>query len=708
MSTEFSLSGQPFSPAPDAASGPGPGPDSNPASSEAGPDPIASVVPPSGLDRTLTPDDVERLFRLFLGRPVDHDGFKADKVASGQTVEGLVSELIHSLEFAMRMVPTATETFDGGAFRVPDHLRHSATRPRQVLLIGSCALDPFHDQIVSREPGTSFTRIVFNNGSVLPPITAEEASDIDFQLVQLPIRAVMPEHMYLNDGISEESAKCWFDLSKQLLMMNLDAAIAYARDHGVQTFVMNFLTPQQNPLGRLQDPYSYRNPVFYVSELNRVLWDAIGRHRDMFLIDAEQISACLGKRYIQDDSVVHLNHGSTLNDIAMTGDAARIEPLGDVRGIYGERVNNFNFAVYQEALSAFRSIRQIDAVKLVVFDLDDTLWRGVAAEKMESVDFGMTEGWPLGILEAASFLMKRGILIAIVSKNDEANVVEVWKDLYEHRFPLANFVIRKINWESKAQNVADIIRQANIGPEAVLFVDDNPVERAHVRERFPEIRVIDRPVAEWRRILLWSAELQPTVITQEGLERAATIRGKAKRDEHAATMDQASFLRDLQLRVSPSIVSATDVPRFSRCLELVNKTNQFNTNGRRWTEAECAALFASGGYMLALSVQDRYANYGLTCIAICRGSEILQYVMSCRVFGMELERAAIALASEHIRRDGPTDVTASLSPTGRNQLTQDLFQRLSFAPEESDGQRWRLATGVGIAMPDHVETVATD
>ena len=699
MSTELPLSGQSSSSAPDAASGPD--------ADNTGPAPIASAIPPSGLDRTLTPDDVERLFGLFLGRPVDHDDFKADKVASGQTVEGLVSELLHSLEFNMRMVPSTAETFDGGAFRVPNHLRHSATKPRRVLLIGSCALDPFHDQIVSREPGTSFTRIVFNNGSVLPPITAQEARDIDFQLVQLPIRAVMPEHMYLNDGISEESAKCWFDLSKQLLTMNLDAAIAYARDNGVQTFVMNFLTPQQNPLGRLQNPYSYRNPVFYVSELNRVLWDAIGRHRNMFLIDAEQISACLGKRYIQDDSVVHLNHGSTLNDIAMTGDEARIEPLGDVRGIYGEQVNNFNFAVYQEAMSAFRSIRQLNAIKLVVFDLDDTLWRGVAAEKMESIDFGMTEGWPLGILEAASFLMKRGILIAIVSKNDEANVVDIWKELYEHRFPLGNFVIRRINWESKAQNVADIIRQANIGPEAVLFVDDNPVERAHVRERFPEIRVMDRPVAEWRRILLWSAELQPAVVTEEGLERAATIRGKAQRDEHAATMDQAGFLRDLQLRVSPSIISATNVPRFLRCLELVNKTNQFNTNGRRWTEAECAALFASGGYMLALSVQDRYANYGLTCIAICRGSEILQYVMSCRVFGMELERTAIALASGHIRRTAAADVTASLSPTGRNQLTQNLFQRLGFEPDGGDG-RWRLATGTDIAIPDHVEMVAAD
>ncbi|MGI4802862.1 MAG: hypothetical protein ACRYG8_54290, partial [Janthinobacterium lividum] len=239
-------------------------------------------------------------------------------------MEGLTGEIVNSLEFNRRYLPTP-ELFDGGIFRVPDRLSRSRLKPRRVLLIGSCAFDPFHDQIVSREPATRFTKITFNNGSTLPPITAEEAREIDFQLIQLPIRAVMPEQIYLNDCFSEESARSWFDLSRQLMLQNLEAAVAYARDHGVQTFVMNFLTPQQNPLGRLQNPYSYRNPIFYVSELNRALWEVIDQHHDTFLIDAEQISACLGKRYIQDDSVLHLNHGSTLGTIGTAEDEARLE-----------------------------------------------------------------------------------------------------------------------------------------------------------------------------------------------------------------------------------------------------------------------------------------------------------------------------------------------------------------------------------------------
>lgn len=663
----------------------------------------------SGLDQRLLADDVERLFALLLGRSVDHDGFKAEKVASGQTVEGLMGELVNSLEFNRRFLPIG-ETFDGGTFRIPDRLDQSLEKPRRVLLIGSCAFDAFHTHVESREPATKFTKITFNNGSILPVLSAEEAREIDFQLVQLPIRAVMPEHMYLNDGFSEESAKCWFDLSRQLMLQNLEAAVAYARDHGVQTFVMNFLTPQQNPWGRLQNPYSFRNPIFYISELNRVLWEVIEQHHNTFLIDAEQISACLGKRYIQDDSVIHLNHGSTLGDIGMTADEARLETIGDVPFLYGERVSNFNVAVYREALSAYRSTRQINAIKLVVFDLDDTLWRGIAAEQIDSLEFGMTEGWPLGILEAASFLMKRGILIAIVSKNDESNVIRIWKELYESRFPLNNFVIRKINWASKAENISEILEQVNVLPEAVLFVDDNPVERARVRERFPAMRMMDAPVAEWRRILLWSSELQPVVVTEEGQQRAATIRGKGERDAQAATMDQASFLRDLQLRVSPAVITTTNAPRFARCFELINKTNQFNTNGRRWNEVELAKLFADGGFLLTLSAQDRYANYGLTCIAVCSGSEILQYVMSCRVFGMELEQAAIALAVVRLRRTATVDVTTTVEPTGKNMLALDLFRRLGFADDNhgAAGPRWRLPAATAIPLPDHIAVVASD
>ena len=667
--------------------------------------PLGAVAPAprfdtaqSGLDQTASPADIERLFQAFFQEPIEDRGFAAAKSRAGLTVLQMVEELLHAPAFWHRMY--ASKTMSGGEFRTPQALAQPVLKPRRVLLVGSCATDVFYEQVARRERGTRFEKITFNNGSVLPPLSADAAAEIDFQVVQLPIRAIMPEHMYLGGALDEAQSKSWFEVSRSLLQMNFEAATAYHREHHLQTFVLNFPTPQQNPLGRLQNPYAYSNPVFYVGELNRELYALVQQNRDMHLIDADQISSGLGKRFIQDDSVSHLNHGSTLTHIGMAGDEARIEPVGDAPQLYSARVADFNGAVYDEVLAAYRSIRQHGAIKLVIFDLDDTLWRGVAAEQLDALDISMTEGWPLGVLEAASFLLKRGVLVSIVSKNDEENVVKAWNALYEHRFPLDSFVGRQINWEPKVANIQRILELVNVGADATLFVDDNPAERARVREGLPGIRLLEGPVAEWRRHLLWSAELQPPVITEESLGRASSIRAKAVRDDQSRRLSRDDFLEELDLKITPTVVSSRAAPAFARCLELINKTNQFNTTGRRWTEPELERLFAAGGWLLALSVRDRHADYGLTGVAICEGAQIVQYVMSCRVFGLGVEDAAVALACARLRQAGGSELGGRISATERNHLSLDLFQRFGFA-DMGEGQ-WKLAADVAPAVPAHI------
>ena len=666
--------------------------------------PLGAIAPPSAvesttsaLDQRASAEDIKRLFQAFLQKPFDSMGFAQTKSRSGVTILHMVEELLHSAEFWGHF--STAKTMPGGEFRTPQKLAEPVLKPRRVLLVGSCATDVFHEQIVLREPATRFEKITFNNGSILPPLSAAAAAEIDFQIIQLPIRAIMPEQMYLSGALNEVQAKSWFDVSKSLLEINFEAAAAYHRDHHLQTFVLNFSTAQQNPLGRLQNPYAYSNPVFYVSELNRELYALCSQNRDMHLIDVEQISSSLGKRFVQDDSVTHLNHGSTLSNIGLAADEARIEPVGDVPGLYSARVADFNGAIYDDVLAAYRSIRQHGAIKLVIFDLDDTLWRGVAAERLDDLDISMTEGWPLGVLEAASFLVKRGILVSIVSKNDEENVVKAWDALYENRFPLETFVGRQINWNSKTENIQRILELANVGADATLFVDDNPAERARVRDGVPGIRLLDGPVAEWRRQLLWSAELQPPVITEESVGRTSTIRAKSARDQESQKLSREAFLDLLDLKITTGIVMSRAAPQFARCLELINKTNQFNTTGQRWTEPELERLFGDAGWLLSLSVRDRHATYGLTGVAICRGAEILQYVMSCRVFGLGVEDAAVALACERIRQHGGSEISGRIAATERNHLSLDLFQRLGFT--DAGAGLWRLPSDVAPAVPTH-------
>ena len=649
------------------------------------------------LEKAASAEDVKRLFGAFFQTGAVDQSFADMKRRSGISIIGLVEELIHSPEVWIRL--HEAKTMSGGSFRVPSTLKREGMIPDRVLLIGSCAIDIFYDQLLQRSGRTCFTKITFNNGSTLPPLANEEAVAIDFQLVQLPIRAIMPEQMYLNGHVSEQTARSSFAVSRSLLRINFDAASSYNLDHGVQTFFLNFLTPQQNALGRLQDPYCYSNPIYYVAQLNRELCELVRSRRNMYYIDADQISSGLGKRFIQDDSVSHLNHGSTLSNIGM-GSEGRIEPIGDVPALYSARVKDFNQAVYDEILAAFRSIRQHGAIKLVIFDLDDTLWRGVAAERADDLGIDMTEGWPLGLLEAASFLHKRGILISIVSKNDDSNVVDAWNALYEHRFSLDNFVGRQVNWGSKVENILKVLELTNVGADATLFVDDNPVERERVRQALPEIRVLEGPLAEWRRQLLWSAELQPPVITDESLGRTASIRAKATRDDEGRQLSRDDFLDRLGLAVTPSTIVARSDPGFARCLDLINKTNQFNTTERRWTEAELERLFQAGGWLLALSVKDRYAAYGVTAVAVCQGAQIVQFVMSCRVFGLGVEDAALALATSRLRSAGAAEPEGRISATDRNHLSTGLYGRLG-VEDQGDG-RWRRPAGTAVPAPSHV------
>src|SRR5205085_3701358 len=158
-------------------------------------------------------------------------------------------------------------------------------------------------------------------------------------------------------------------------------------------------------------------------------------------------------------------------------------------------------------------------------DLDDTLWRGVAAEQAEQTElYGLPrEGWPLGFIEALMFLKQRGVLLGIVSKNDEARVRAIWQRIYGDLIQMEDFAVRKINWQPKADNIEAILDEVNLLPKSVVFIDDNPVERAAVTAAFPEMRVLGANPYLWRRILLWAPETQVAALTTASATRTEMV-----------------------------------------------------------------------------------------------------------------------------------------------------------------------------------------
>ena len=160
-------------------------------------------------------------------------------------------------------------------------------------------------------------------------------------------------------------------------------------------------------------------------------------------------------------------HGTSLSDGDHDLDQNRLQPTVPMQQHFVARWLEFYEAMLHEVFAMYRTARQLDAVKLVAVDLDDTLWRGVAAEGT----LGAAEGWPMGFMETLLYLKKRGIILAIVSKNDEKTALGLWDKLYESRFSIRNFAATRIDWNPKSINVGEIIKAVNVLPGSVLFVD---------------------------------------------------------------------------------------------------------------------------------------------------------------------------------------------------------------------------------------------
>ena len=468
------------------------------------------------------------------------------------------------------------------------------------------------------------------------------------------------------------------------------------------TFVCNFLVPQQNPMGRLLPRYDLRNPVYFVEELNRRLDAAVRARPNAHVLDIDAVSATFGRMYHQDDSVWVTAHGSYFADYDVGQDQHRITPPRPLSEVYAFRPSEFLWSVVNELEALYRSVRQLDQVKLVVFDLDDTLWRGVPAETGE---FGSAEGWPLGLMEALTFLKARGVLLALLSKNDEARITALWDGHFLGRLTLDDFAVRRVNWRPKAENMAEILEATNLLPRSVVFVDDNPVERAAMAEAYPDMRILGEEPLHLRRILLWAAETQTATITNESAARTAMVQAHGERSAARRKLSREEFLATLELMVTPGVITDVTTPGFGRALELLNKTNQFNTTGRRWSHAELAALFADGGRLMTFEVADRFSRYGLVGVIVIEGATLAQMVMSCRVVGLDVELAMLAEACRTLTAEGRERIVALAQDTDANLLSRDLFARAGFEAGE-DG--WTRSLSEPAAAPAHVALVAAD
>lgn len=465
------------------------------------------------------------------------------------------------------------------AYRTPTDLKVTETPIKRVLVVGSCGVAGFPEYVPVAHRGAAADYVINNNGSDLPSDPPAPISSYDFQLVQIALRSILPDATLFRMPPDTDGCRRVFNETIGRLRFCLQQEMKWNREHGILTFVMGFLKPQQNPMGRLLPRDDIRNLVYFVEQVNVELRKLVAAYSNAYVVEMDDVVSSIGRRHFQDDVLWPTNHGAALGDNDVPADPNRLVKPTPPSELFALQTYEGMRAIWAEVEAMYRTARQVDAVKMVIMDLDDTLWRGVAAENQDVVPH--MEGWPLGVAETLLWLRKRGVVLAIASKNDASTVERLWERMYWGSLTLDDFPIRRINWDSKILNIEQIMKTASLLPRNVVFIDDNPAEREAVKAAFPEIRVLGAELYTVRRALLWSAETQVPAVTMESAKRNEMMQAQVQREEARAVMSPEEFIKSLNVVIDTHVIGDTKDPQFARAFELINKTNQYNTTGRR-------------------------------------------------------------------------------------------------------------------------------
>jgi FkbH-like protein len=543
--------------------------------------------------------------------------------------------------------------------------------------------------------------ILLNNFDLAPEIPTAQAAQYDLQILHLPLRTILGNaYFHLpDDGTQHEE---FLRRTQDYLARYLANVLKLNTEHKLLTFVLGFMVPQQNPLGRFQPRYDLRNIVHFIERLNMFLAAEVARHENAHFIDTDQVSSSIGKKSCQDDAVWSFTHGTTLSDGDHDHDLHRIEPPMSMQHHYSARWLEFFQALLHEVFAMYRTVKQQDTVKLVAVDLDDTLWRGVAAEGT----LGVLEGWPMGLMETLLYLKKRGILLAMISKNEEQFILSNWHTIVQGQMALTDFAVHKINFRSKVENLAEILREVNLRPQNAVMIDDHPVERAAIQAGLPGVRVLGSHLYYLKRILLWSPETQQPVITREAGRKTEMVHAQLQRESARTTLSHQEFLQTLGLRVSLSVLHDTKHLNISRALELFHKTNQFNTTGARYTLEQCHQHFVAGRRLYVLQAEDRFTQYGLIGAAWVQQNCIHHLVLSCRALGLGIEDAFLAHLAQRLALEKATVMLGQLQPTEANTACRLLYSRNGFVQAQENPILWSRPLALPLVVPPHIALAA--
>jgi FkbH-like protein len=571
------------------------------------------------------------------------------------------------------------------------------------LLLGTCSTGAFVDGAIRN--GHRVDHMLYD-GRFDNPIP-KHLESYDGVLIGLTMR-------YIVDDAGVRGNDLWYlrlteeDQLQELLdkackIIDQNVADLQRKLEGKPVFYVSFLEQSFNAPGLLLPRYSLKNPAYFTQKLNEHLSRAVANHPGAYFFDLNELASWVGKWALQDDKLSSTMHANYMSNWDYGHDENRIvkpRPAMDIFGSHGPN-QRFNDLIWERLSDCIKVLRKTDSVKIAIVDLDDTMWRGIAAEG-EGYDYELLEGWPIGFVEALLYFKNRGGLLAICSKNDHEVTAANFKKIWGDKITLEDFASVKINWNPKSENIRQILREVNLLAESAIMIDDNPREIDEIQAGVPGIRILGTNHYDWRRLLLMAPETQVEKVTAESRQKTELIRALQQREEDRSRMSRDEWLASLGVTLRYFVVRSVEHPHFSRLFELINKTNQFNTTGKRWGMDEITKHFADGGEAILVSSKDRTAENGIISVCLIKGEEIVQTVMSCRVFGLGIEHSLARFAQESILRRNEV-VKASLIDTGKNFSCHSYFADVGFTENNGHWETRSVSVHPAWIRHDYIE-----
>ncbi|MEE8302302.1 MAG: HAD-IIIC family phosphatase [Candidatus Tectomicrobia bacterium] len=539
------------------------------------------------------------------------------------------------------------------------------------------------------EPIEPFLKYHLLRAGICPAITYGAYGTITQELLaeDAPLRKHAPDFIVfalMLDTLDPSFGNAHWTAEKAIEQLEGMLDLAMAKTRGL--IALNTFFPPFYALHGLTAGTALTNTDEEVLKLNRYIRDIAVQHTSRFvLIDWERLLRLGGKAESLDYRFWHLS-----------------------KAPFKKR---FLDLYAREICKAARALKG-KAKKCVVLDCDNTLWGGVVGEEsIDGIALDRNE-WPgsayYDFQRTLLGLYDRGVLIALCSKNNEA---DVWDVLDQHPHCLLqrkHLAAWRLNWYNKAANLTALAEELNLGMDAFVFVDDNPAECELIRQVHPEVTVLQVPEAlyEYQTFLLKDGYFDTLALSTEDRYRSLMYQQeKVRVRDRERFVDLRAYLQSLQIvaRIGPG-----EVRDFSRIAQLTQKTNQFNLTTRRYSEADIQELAqGSDSAVFSLSVEDRFGAMGLTGVFIARNQAgigvIDTMLLSCRVLGRDLELALADRCMATLEEKWSIERwEAEYIPTRKNAHVACFWEKLCFEIMHEAESHKRYATSVK-PRPKHYE-----